>query len=126
MLAHVVLDAFRIGVGDAFGNSEGSEKVENHLVPAPGLLGQFAACLGEENGAVRLRGDEAVPPEALDSAADGDVGDAKPMSEVDGAGFAGFRDECGDQFYVILRGFLRMLFAGAATGFARGIQARLA
>ncbi len=90
---------------------------------AAGFYCELAPGVGEEDGSVRLSGDVADALQALDGAARGDVCDAEAASKVDRPSFAGLRDECRDQFHVVLRRLLGVLLAGAASrGSGRGAR----
>ena len=106
------------------GIPKGSEKVENHLVPAPGFVRKLAASVGEENRTIRLGGDKAVALEALNGPADSHMSDTEAPGQVNRARLTHFGDEVGDHFHVILRCLLAMFFAGATTVRRGGFRAR--
>jgi len=107
-LADVVLDAFGVGVGDRGGDAERFEERDDDLVAAARFFGEFAAGLGEKNGAIGQGANQSLSFQPLDGAADGHVGDAEASSQVDHARFAGGGDQLGDNLHVILGGFLGM------------------
>ena len=83
------------------------------------LRRQSASGLGQENGPVRMGGNETLALQPLHLADNGDVGDSERLGEIRGPGFAARLDEIGDGFDVILRAFLGVLLPGAVLNGSR-------
>jgi hypothetical protein len=108
----VMLDAFGIHFGDAFGNSEAAQESDDGIVPTFAGGGEGSAFFGQKNGTIWLGSHQAGMLQASDGAIDGDVSNAEAFGEVNDAGFTGFGNEVGDGFDVILSNFVGVLAAG--------------
>ena len=115
--ADVVLDAFGVHLGDAFGDAERAEKGDDGFVASFARGGEVAALIGEEDGAIGLGGDKAAFLQAGNGAIDGHVGHTEALGEVHDAGFAGFGNEIGDGFDIIFGDLVGMLAAGLGEVF---------
>lgn len=125
--ADVVLDAFRIRLGDVVWHTKRAKEFQDQLVALTGFFSQLGAFLGKKNGAVRPAGNPAIALQTGDRADHGDMGDPQTPREVDGASLTGRGHEFGDSFDIVLGGFNGMLAAGLAQGGGlrfRGADAR--
>ena len=90
--ADVMLDAFGIHFGDAFGDAEATEEGEDSFVAVLASGRESSPFFGEKNGTIRLRGNEPRDLEPGYSAIDGDMSHPQPFGEVNDPGFANFGD----------------------------------
>ena len=111
--ADMMLDALGVRLRDRVGNANRLQELDHHFVPMTGLFREPLPRRGEEDRSIRERGDEAGAAEALQRAADGDVRDTQPSSQIDDTRLARRVDELRDHLDVVLRRFLGVLLAGA-------------
>ena len=86
-------------------------------MPALARRRHFASLLGEEDGAIGLRGDVTRILQAANRPVDGDVRHAQPPGEVHHPSLTRFRDEVGDGFHVVFGRFVGVFAAGLGEVF---------
>lgn len=130
----MVFDPLGVDLGGFGADADRGEEREDDFVAFADAACEFAAGVGQEDGAAGLGGDKAVTLQAGDGADDGDMGDAEALGEVGDAGFAAGFDEVGDGFDVVLGGgggagaagpdvIVGLACSGGASGF-RGFPSR--
>src|SRR6516165_9162960 len=112
-----MLDALRVQLRGSLGNAERLQKSDDGLMPLLALRRQLAACVGQENGAVRAGAYITGLSQPGESPIDGHVRDPEFSCQVRDARFANGCRQISDGLDVVLRHFCGPITPGTAEAF---------
>lgn len=88
----MMFDTLGVCFGNALGNAELEQELEDEIVPLSRFVGKPFSLVGEKDAPVRFLDDKSFADESLDRLANGDLTDAEPLGQIDGAGLSFFGD----------------------------------
>lgn len=106
----MVLDPFRVDLGDIFGNADGDEQFGHRAVTGADAIGKIGPVVGEKNPAIGARRRQTLALQPRNRLCCGRLGDPHPFGNIGHPRFAQFRDQIPDQFGVIFQQGARLLF----------------